>query len=107
MSQYFNEPLRYDEHDVTTLNSRNHGLTFLLPIVLRYRFVVVYVGVRCVVVVHACAELCIRRRPGAVGTQPHGGLSGKIVYTHGGHGITADEPDRRRSGPFSADPATE
>jgi fibronectin type III domain protein/N-acetylmuramoyl-L-alanine amidase-like protein len=25
-----------------------------------------------------------------VGTQPHGGLSGKIVYTHGGHGITAD-----------------
>jgi hypothetical protein len=24
-----------------------------------------------------------------VGTQPHGGLSGKIVYTHGGHGITA------------------
>src|SRR5262252_8322350 len=25
-----------------------------------------------------------------VGTQPHGGLSGKIVYTHGGHGITAE-----------------
>lgn len=25
----------------------------------------------------------------SVGTQPHGGLSGKIVYTHGGHGITA------------------
>lgn len=24
-----------------------------------------------------------------VGTQPHGALSGKIVYTHGGHGITA------------------
>ncbi|HVT30072.1 MAG TPA: fibronectin type III domain-containing protein [Lacipirellulaceae bacterium] len=24
-----------------------------------------------------------------VGSQPHGGLSGKIVYTHGGHGITA------------------
>src|SRR5436190_11198696 len=24
-----------------------------------------------------------------VGTQPHGGLSGKIVYLHGGHGITA------------------
>ena len=24
-----------------------------------------------------------------VGTQPHGGLTGKIVYTHGGHGITA------------------
>lgn len=24
-----------------------------------------------------------------VGAQPHGGLSGKIVYTHGGHGITA------------------
>ncbi len=24
-----------------------------------------------------------------IGTQPHGGLSGKIVYTHGGHGITA------------------
>lgn len=24
-----------------------------------------------------------------VGTQPHGGLSGKIVYTHGGHGFTA------------------
>src|SRR6478609_1123063 len=24
-----------------------------------------------------------------VGMQPHGGLSGKIVYTHGGHGITA------------------
>lgn len=24
-----------------------------------------------------------------VGTQPHGGLSGKIVYAHGGHGITA------------------
>src|ERR1700751_2676911 len=25
-----------------------------------------------------------------VGTQPQGGLSGKIVYTHGGHGITAE-----------------
>src|SRR5689334_22907053 len=25
-----------------------------------------------------------------VGAQPHGGLSGKIVYTHGGHGITAE-----------------
>lgn len=25
-----------------------------------------------------------------VGTQPKGGLTGKIVYTHGGHGITAD-----------------
>ena len=25
-----------------------------------------------------------------VGTQPDGSLSGKIVYTHGGHGITAD-----------------
>jgi hypothetical protein len=25
-----------------------------------------------------------------VGTQPNGGLTGKIVYTHGGHGITAD-----------------
>jgi hypothetical protein len=25
-----------------------------------------------------------------VGSQPRGGLSGKIVYTHGGHGITAD-----------------
>src|SRR5215467_13648654 len=25
-----------------------------------------------------------------IGTQPHGGLSGKIVYTHGGHGITAE-----------------
>jgi hypothetical protein len=25
-----------------------------------------------------------------VGTQPKGGLSGKIVYAHGGHGITAD-----------------
>ncbi len=25
-----------------------------------------------------------------VGTQPKGGLSGKIVYTHGGHGYTAD-----------------
>ena len=25
-----------------------------------------------------------------VGTQPHGGLSGKIVYIHGGHGYTAD-----------------
>src|SRR3954470_16460018 len=24
-----------------------------------------------------------------VGTQPHGGLSGKIVFLHGGHGITA------------------
>src|SRR5262245_17783554 len=24
-----------------------------------------------------------------VGTQPRGGLTGKIVYTHGGHGITA------------------
>lgn len=24
-----------------------------------------------------------------VGTQPHGGLSGKIVYAHGGHGYTA------------------
>src|SRR5437870_1538048 len=24
-----------------------------------------------------------------VGTQPHGGLSGKIVFVHGGHGITA------------------
>ena len=24
-----------------------------------------------------------------VGTQPRGGLSGKVVYTHGGHGITA------------------
>src|SRR6478609_11665497 len=24
-----------------------------------------------------------------VGTQPDGGLTGKIVYTHGGHGITA------------------
>lgn len=26
----------------------------------------------------------------AVGTQPHGGLSGKIVYAHGGHGYTAE-----------------
>jgi hypothetical protein len=25
-----------------------------------------------------------------VGTQPRGGLSGKIIYTHGGHGYTAD-----------------
>jgi hypothetical protein len=25
-----------------------------------------------------------------VGSQAHGGLSGKIVYTHGGHGITAE-----------------
>src|SRR3954452_19449129 len=25
-----------------------------------------------------------------VGKQPNGGLSGKIVYTHGGHGITAE-----------------
>ncbi|MEX2091389.1 MAG: hypothetical protein WD971_01865, partial [Pirellulales bacterium] len=25
-----------------------------------------------------------------VGTQPHGGLDGKIVYIHGGHGYTAD-----------------
>ena len=24
-----------------------------------------------------------------VGTQPDGGLTGKIVYTHGGHGYTA------------------
>ncbi len=28
--------------------------------------------------------------PVAVGTQPKGGLSGKIVYTHGGHGYTAE-----------------
>ncbi|QDS98250.1 golvesin C-terminal-like domain-containing protein [Adhaeretor mobilis] len=28
-----------------------------------------------------------------VGTQPEGALSGKIVYTHGGHGITGDYPD--------------
>src|SRR5215211_1243215 len=27
--------------------------------------------------------------PVPVGAQPPGGLSGKIVYTHGGHGITA------------------
>ncbi|MEQ8209124.1 MAG: fibronectin type III domain-containing protein [Lacipirellulaceae bacterium] len=27
-----------------------------------------------------------------VGTQPDGALSGKIVYTHGGHGITGDSP---------------
>jgi len=27
-----------------------------------------------------------------VGTQPEGALSGKIVYTHGGHGITGDFP---------------
>src|SRR5262245_47682907 len=26
----------------------------------------------------------------AVGAQPRGGLTGKIVYAHGGHGITAD-----------------
>jgi hypothetical protein len=26
----------------------------------------------------------------SIGSQPRGGLSGKIVYTHGGHGITAD-----------------
>lgn len=25
-----------------------------------------------------------------IGSQPHGGLTGKIIYTHGGHGITAD-----------------
>jgi hypothetical protein len=25
-----------------------------------------------------------------IGTQPHGSLSGKIVFTHGGHGYTAD-----------------
>jgi len=25
-----------------------------------------------------------------VGSQPQGGLTGKIIYTHGGHGITAD-----------------
>ncbi|HEX4414420.1 MAG TPA: fibronectin type III domain-containing protein [Lacipirellulaceae bacterium] len=33
-----------------------------------------------------------RPAPGlvAVGTQPKGGLSGKIVYTHGGHGYTAE-----------------
>lgn len=28
-----------------------------------------------------------------VGTQPDGALSGKIVYTHGGHGITGDFPN--------------
>ena len=28
-----------------------------------------------------------------VGTQPEGALSGKIVYTHGGHGITGDFPN--------------
>src|ERR1044072_7184988 len=27
--------------------------------------------------------------PVPVGTQPHGSLTGKIIYTHGGHGITA------------------
>lgn len=41
-----------------------------------------------------------------VGTQPHGGLSGKIVYTHGGHGITADnEKDGRWT--FQRGPANE
>ncbi len=35
------------------------------------------------------AELALAEGLVAVGTQPHGGLSGKIVYTHGGHGITA------------------
>ncbi|WP_145283498.1 golvesin C-terminal-like domain-containing protein [Pirellulimonas nuda] len=28
------------------------------------------------------------------GSQPHGGLAGKIVYLHGGHGYTADAPGR-------------
>jgi hypothetical protein len=31
-----------------------------------------------------------------VGTQPKGGLSGKIIYTHGGHGITADNKGNGR-----------
>src|ERR1700752_1070293 len=34
--------------------------------------------------------------PGLVeaGTQPAGGLSGKIVYIHAGHGITADNEEK-------------
>jgi hypothetical protein len=32
----------------------------------------------------------------AVGTQPKGGLTGKIVYTHGGHGYTADNKGNGR-----------
>lgn len=38
--------------------------------------------------VFACESIADGLVP--VGTQPHGGLSGKIVYTHGGHGITAE-----------------
>ena len=38
------------------------------------------------------------RCPGlvAVGTQPKGGLTGKIIYTHGGHGYTADNKGNGR-----------
>ena len=38
----------------------------------------------------ACVREAVADGLVPVGMQPKGGLSGKIVYTHGGHGITAD-----------------
>src|SRR5689334_20781502 len=38
----------------------------------------------------ALADVGGPQPPVPIGTQPHGGLTGKIIYTHGGHGFTAD-----------------
>ena len=41
-----------------------------------------------------------------VGTQPQGGLAGKIVYTHGGHGDHGGQSRATGHGVFSAAKAT-
>ena len=46
------------------------------------------VGSACVVAA-AISQVACHAEPGDVGRQPRGGLSGKIVYLHGGHGYTA------------------
>jgi hypothetical protein len=42
-----------------------------------------------IVLLNAVVGASIAAGLAPVGAQPHGGLSGKIVYTHGGHGFTA------------------
>ena len=44
----------------------------------------------CVLLFGTAAGRCAATGLVGVGTQPDGGLSGKIVYVHGGHGYTAD-----------------
>src|SRR4051812_30382204 len=52
--------------------------------------IVVNVGVQCLWAEESASTGADAPGLVAVGTQPKGGLSGKIIFTHGGHGYTAD-----------------